>query len=419
MKQNKFLGVLAIALSLALTACGNAGEESKPAEECKKHTWGNWEVVQPATCTEDGSQKRVCSVCGKEETKAIKAAHTWGEWVTTTPATCQAEGSKERECSVCHTKETETIAKTDHQWGEWVDVTAATCTEAGSHKHTCSVCQTEETEAVEALGHDWGEWVDLTPATCTEAGSHKHTCNRCNVEETEDVAPLGHDIQLVDDGSEPEPGKAKVRMYTCAHGCGTSYFGFKASEVTNESKDHLVIGEDGGARFWGRPIGNDVVLNDQGDPDENSHEAVFNDQQPGDFFEYVFDLEESQAGNYYCYCDATPAQWMRNNNMDFFACKSGDTDWTRGMYIDDIPETEENEKGTEIDDYRYILYVDGQPKAFDDSITNPVRSDNRGEYVIPFLFQLHKGENRISLRMAGGYRSTFYNFTFRAVLPEA
>ena len=89
------------------------------------------------------------------------------------------------------------------------------------------------------------------------------------------------------------------------------------------------------------------------------------------------------------------------------------------MYIDDIPETEENEKGTEIDDYRYILYVDGQPKAFDDSITNPVRSDNRGEYVIPFLFQLHKGENRISLRMAGGYRSTFYNFTFRAVLPEA
>ena len=208
-------------------------------------------------------------------------------------------------------------------------------------------------------------------------------------------------------------------MYTCSRGCGTSYFGFKASEVTEESKSHLVIGDDGGARFWGRPIGNDVVLNDQGDPDENSHDAVFNDQQTGDFFEYLFELDESQAGNYYCYCDATPSQWMRNNNMDFFACKPGDTDWTRGMYIDDIAETPEDEKGTEIDDYRYILYVDGQPKAFDDSITNPVRSDNRGEYVIPFLFQLHKGPNRISLRMAGGYRSTFYNFTFRAVLPEA
>jgi hypothetical protein len=37
----------------------------------------------------------------------------------------------------------------------------------------------------------------------------------------------------------------------------------------------------------------------------------------------------------------------------------------------------------------------------------------RAEYVLPYTFHLHEGKNTISLRMAGGYRSEFYNFIFR------
>jgi hypothetical protein len=76
-------------------------------------------------------------------------------------------------------------------------------------------------------------------------------------------------------------------------------------------------------------------------------------------------------------------------------------------------------QGKRISNYRYILYVDGEVKDFDPEIKAPVSgrggSEPRAEYVMPYTFKLHEGTNRISLRMAGGYRSTFYNFTFRPV----
>ena len=70
-----------------------------------------------------------------------------------------------------------------------------------------------------------------------------------------------------------------------------------------------------------------------------------------------------------------------------------------------------------IQDYRYILYVDGEPVQFDPNmkvlVSGRAGSEPRQEYIMPYLFNLHEGENSISLRMAGGYRSMFYNFIFR------
>lgn len=40
-------------------------------ETREDHEWGDWEVVKEATKTEKGLKKRVCSVCGDEETKEI------------------------------------------------------------------------------------------------------------------------------------------------------------------------------------------------------------------------------------------------------------------------------------------------------------------------------------------------------------
>ena len=55
-----------------------------------QHEWGEWEVVTPATCTEDGERSRTCSICQTVETEAIPAAHTWdaeGQYCTV----CEAE----------------------------------------------------------------------------------------------------------------------------------------------------------------------------------------------------------------------------------------------------------------------------------------------------------------------------------------
>lgn len=55
------------------TACGEVfvKQEEVPAG----HTYGEWTVDVAATCTTEGQQKRVCSVCGESETEAIPSAH--------------------------------------------------------------------------------------------------------------------------------------------------------------------------------------------------------------------------------------------------------------------------------------------------------------------------------------------------------
>ena len=61
MKQIKLLGVFALAFTLGLGACNNGnnnqGGESQgqqaSVEECKKHTWGDWQIVTPKTCETD------------------------------------------------------------------------------------------------------------------------------------------------------------------------------------------------------------------------------------------------------------------------------------------------------------------------------------------------------------------------------
>ena len=213
---------------------------------------------------------------------------------------------------------------------------------------------------------------------------------------------------------------AAVRPYECSR-CGLVTFGFRADQVSAESRSHLVIDEDGGVRFWGRPIGNAVALDATGTADRDDHEPVFDLYETGDFFEYQFYLTDAQANELaecMCYCDAKPAEYLAG--QDFWARDPGSEEWTPGFYIDDDPSTPDiDETGQEIQDYRYILYVNDVVQRFDPSISVPVPgtagNEPRQEYVMPYVFHFRPGLNKISLRMSGGYRSTFYNFFFRAV----
>ena len=114
---------------------------------------GEWTVVKAATCTEDGTEKRTCTICGAEETRTIKAkGHTFGEWTVTKKATCTEKGSQTRTCSACQATETQDIAVTGHTFGKWVITKEATRTEKGLKTRTCSVCGATETKVIPALG---------------------------------------------------------------------------------------------------------------------------------------------------------------------------------------------------------------------------------------------------------------------------
>ena len=446
MKSSKLLkmGVLALALG-SLAACGNEPEPEPVEHECVADTAAGWQTNGTKhwyKCTDPDCKKQV-----KAEN------HAFGAETVTKEATCVEAGSKEATCSVCAYKKTTSIAALGHEYAkdeEGNDVVTwtsrADCTNPGAGTKGCTRkgC-TEVTDVTEeALGHTYAQdeegndivtWTKV--ANCTEGGEGSKKCTRegCTEVTPVTVAALGHDIKLIGDDTPAEEGKAKVRLYSCSRECGITYFGFKATEVGPNSGrlvDVETTDDEGnvieiGKRFWGRPIGNNMELGEDGSATEAPADltAVYDSTVQGDLFEYVFDISAEQLATIgdecLLYCDAKPADYL--GGQDFWACDPSAEEWTRGMYI------EGENAGQPINTYRYILYVDDAPVAFDADMKAPVTATSsggsgggadcaRGEFVMPYKFHLHVGENKISLRMAGGYRSVFYNFTFRPVEAE-
>ena len=93
-------------------------------DKAKGHSFEDkWTVTKPATCTQTGTEERVCTVCqGKEdggkETREVKATgHKFpADWTITKQPSVATPGKKTLVCTVCGGKEkdgakTETIAK--------------------------------------------------------------------------------------------------------------------------------------------------------------------------------------------------------------------------------------------------------------------------------------------------------------------
>ena len=435
MKQMKVLGVLAIAFTLGLAACGGAagGEGGDASSGGKQPSSRHVHTFDETKWESDDTNHWHPATCEHKTQKGSNAKHTFGEPYDVDQATCDKDGSQKVKCTICGKEVTQTIKAEGHSEAPaadselWTIVTQPKCEEEGVKTYVCTKCNKPVEVKIDALGHlyaqdeDKNDIVEWTvKPTCEEGGTGKKVCTRegCGHEEPVTAEALGHKWTTENGTRTPakEEGYADFWEFPCANGCGKTSLGFKANEPTARSKTHLVIDDDGGARFWGRPIGNDVALNENGDPSQDSHDPVFNEEQEGDFFEYKFDLSAEQAATLAscrCYCDAKPAGYLGRNGIDFWASKETDTDWTRGMYI------EGENKGKEITDYRYILYVDDpetgdlKPVEFDGTKCAVPASEPRAEYEMPYTFHLHEGTNTISLRMAGGYRSIFYNFYFR------
>ena len=472
MKQIKLLGVFALALSLGLAACGGAsdGGEGNASSGSSKHV----HTFDTSVWESNDTQHWHPATCEHKTQKGDAKAHTFGEPYDVHAATCTEDGYQMVKCTICQKEVRQTLTATGHSAvpaddaeGVWTPIEDATCEKDGKHSYVCTQCHQPVEVTITKLGHlyakdpdnpeeDLVQWSQ--EATCTKEGVGTKTCTRpsCNHVEDVKVDALGHDF-VTNDTTPATEGKATVRIYTCKNGCGESYLGFKANEVSSESKKHLNFTDpdskgEVGAAFWGRPIGNAIALKADGSSvAEEDNEMVYCSTEEGDFFEYVFDLTAAQAATLEtcrCYCDARPANHLTG---DFWAYNAQrNTDWTPGFYIDGADEHVEKDsngeyvmvkdhaksvraedgseaegvetdnmvkQGKRIDDYRYILYVDGKVQQFDKDTSVPVSGSStnmvRKEYVMPFTFHLHEGTNRISLRMAGGYRSTFYNFTFR------
>lgn len=136
------------------------------------HSFGDWQVVSPATCTADGSRQRVCTRCGAVEVQTLPAAgHKFGEWTTTKKPTCTETGTEKRTCSVCSKVETRVIAALGHTPGTEVFV------DKKYHWNICEVCD----EAVNKTEHTY---VNGIQCVCGAVKSEDGTMKRIEVSDT-------------------------------------------------------------------------------------------------------------------------------------------------------------------------------------------------------------------------------------------
>ena len=101
-------------------------------------------------------------------------AHSFGDWQVVSPATCTADGSRQRVCTRCSAVEVQTLPAAGHKFGEWTTTKKPTCTETGTEKRTCSVCSKEETRVIAALGHTPGTKVSV------DKNDHWNICEVCH-----------------------------------------------------------------------------------------------------------------------------------------------------------------------------------------------------------------------------------------------
>ena len=176
-----------------VTYCSLCGEElirkhvSLPLS--KHHSFEITETVAP-TCTGDGYEKLVCSVCGEERTRTLSSvfAHDFVE--TVVAPTCTQNGYTKAECTLCGEVEfydfTPPIGHklTITNEGEY-------CEAHGTKCYKCSRCDYEEAVAVSS--EKLVTQTVRTEPTCTQAGSEKEICTLCGATiATVILKPTGH-----------------------------------------------------------------------------------------------------------------------------------------------------------------------------------------------------------------------------------
>lgn len=192
------------------------------------HSYGAWEQTLAPDCTAEGSEKRVCSVCGDEETRSVEALGHDMQFTAENAATCEAAGNVAYyHCNRCNLNfdddegsaaiDNVTIAKPDHNMTHHAAV-PVTCTEGGNIEYwSCSICNKnylDEKGAAEAgevvlaaINHKNMQHFEAVKKSCTSDGNIEYYyCPDCEkyfgadmneIGQSDTVIPGGHELSYV------------------------------------------------------------------------------------------------------------------------------------------------------------------------------------------------------------------------------
>ena len=188
------------------STCVAGGQKTRKCEICgyteyedtdidpDAHEWEeNYTIDKEPTCTTEGSKSIHCSRCDatKDSTVIPVTDHTYGEWEVVTPSTCTENGVKKHACIHCGFEQTE-IIEPAHEWEDsrTVDI-APSCTEQGEDYVHCRNCdERKDIKEISPKGHDWSEWKTLVEPTITSEGKEYRSCNVCGIKEEKALPKL-------------------------------------------------------------------------------------------------------------------------------------------------------------------------------------------------------------------------------------
>lgn len=188
------------------STCVAGGQKTRKCEICgyteyedtdidpDAHEWKeNYTIDKEPTCTTEGSKSIHCSRCDatKDSTVIPVTDHTYGEWEIVTPSTCTENGVKKHACIHCGFEQTE-IIESAHEWEDsrTVDI-APSCTEQGEDSVHCRNCdERKDIKEISPKGHDWSEWKTLVEPTITSEGKEYRSCNVCGTKEEKALPKL-------------------------------------------------------------------------------------------------------------------------------------------------------------------------------------------------------------------------------------
>ena len=156
MKLRKIIAyILTVAALLGLlTGCGGekqdptlpGGNASTKATESNKSTEATQNNESTKATESNQATEATDATAASDATEATESSciHVLGTtWTVTERATCTNEGSRYKTCTLCGDKVAETIAKLEHEPGSWKQVKGkeATCSQEGQQYQTCRQCE--------------------------------------------------------------------------------------------------------------------------------------------------------------------------------------------------------------------------------------------------------------------------------------
>ena len=173
-------------------------------------------VPSTATCTASGmTEYQQCSVCGQilsaPPTWAPALGHDWGEWEVITESTCTEPGSHRHTCRLCGETETEPMDLAAHSE---VETGKPTCTDPGYEGRTiCTVCRQiiNEGTPAPALGgeHNYepvgdtfsGSYYNEDEGVTMITVNQAYVCTRCGYGYTVIVDEWPEGAHVIDPGT--------------------------------------------------------------------------------------------------------------------------------------------------------------------------------------------------------------------------